>query len=275
MIAMIQALAVGNALRIILEVPAGASAMRLLRKVSDTFAGQDDAGAFLVSTDIQRGVLDSASLKNGTLYFYRAYYLVAGGWVASTTVSATPASTYVDRGGDVLTLVRERLDLGLQEEVRRKTLAHKNGHIPVLTAPPTFEDTLWPIVTVHLQNEAPEARGIGEQMFNEAFDSISNVWAEGEGWLARVQLTIMGWSLNPDSRIELRKALRRIVVANLPLFDFAGMVEIDFSQQDAEDFGSYSAPVYQVICTLSCLAPVAVGGTASGSIDDVTTELTE
>lgn len=275
MIAMIQALAVGNALRIILEVPAGASAMRLLRKVSDSFTGQDDAGAFLVSTEIQRGVLDSASLKNGTLYFYRAYYLMSGAWVASATVSATPASTYVDRGGDVLTLVRERLDLGLQEEVRRKKLSHKNGHIPVLTAPPTFEDTLWPIVTVHLQNEAPEARGIGEQMFNEAFDSISNVWSEGEGWLARVQLTIMGWSLNPDSRIELRKALRRIVVANLPLFDFAGMVEIDFSQQDAEDFGSYSAPVYQVICTLSCLAPVVVGGSADWAIEDVTTELSE
>lgn len=268
MISLIQPIAVGNALRVFLEVPAAASKLRLLRKVADTFAGQDDAGALLVSDVLERTALDMVGLVNGTLYYYRPYYWIAGAWSAGTTVTATPSATYADRGGDVLSLVRERIDLGLQVELARGTLAHEFGHIPVLTAPPIFEDTRWPIVTVHLQNEAPGERGVGEMPFPDEFDGDAGQWHESEGWLARVQVLIMGWSLNPDERIELRKALRRIVIANLTIFDFAGMIEVVFEQQDTEDFGSYSVPVYQVMSTLSCLAPVLVGSNV-GAIEDV------
>lgn len=272
MIAMIQPMAVGHALKVFLDVPANASRFRLLRKVTDTFTGEADPGAYLVSEDVGRAVIDSAGLMNGTLYYYRAYFLVDGAWQASPTVSATPAATYTDRSSDVLTVVRERLDLGLQVEVARGALVNDEGHIKVLTAPPIYEETVWPMVTVHLSNEAPGERAVGESPFPD--ESDGSEWTEDEGWLARVQLTIMGWSLNPDERIELRKALRRIVIANLSLFDFAGMVEIEFSQQDTEDFGSYNAPVYQVLCTFSCLAPVVVGSNV-GAIEEVTTTITE
>lgn len=267
MIAMIQPLAAGNALKVILDVPADASALRLLRRVTDAFTGQDDPDAYLVSDVLERATLDSVSLVNGTLYYYRPYYFIGSDWSAGTTVSATPAATYEDRTSDVLDIVRERLDLGLQVEVARTTLTHEQGHIKVLTAPPVLEDTVWPVVTVHLTNEAPGERGVGEM--SDEFEGDSN------GWLARVSLTIMGWSLNPDERIELRKALRRIVLANMGLFDFAGMVEIEFSQQDTEDFNSFGAPVYQTLCTFSCLAPVVVGSDLGTAIDDVTITITE
>ena len=268
MIARIQSLAAGNALRIFLEVPAAASKLRLLRKVSDTFAGHDDADAFLVTDELAAAPLDTADLLNGTLYYYRAYYLVGGTWEASQSASATPMATYADKGGDVLSLLRDRLDLGLQAEVARAKLVHPDGHIKVLTAPPIYEETTWPLVTVHLQNESPGERGIGEVLATDEFDEEAGTWSEGEGWLAGVQIIVMGWSLNPDERIELRKALRRIVVANLPVFDDAGMIEIQFAQQDTEDFGSFSAPVYQTLCTFSCTAPVLVGAEVA-AINDV------
>jgi hypothetical protein len=274
MIAMIQPLAAGNALRVILDVPAGASKCRLLRKVSDTFAGQDDPDALLVSDALERAALDTAGLVNSTLYFYRAYYFVAGVWVTGAAVSATPAATYEDRFGDVMSLVRERIDLGLQVEVQRGTLVHDQGHIKVLTAPPIFDDTVWPVVTVHLAGEAPAERAVGEMPFPDEFDEGSNQWAESEGWLARVQITIMGWSDNPDERIELRKALRRTVLANMPIFDFAGMVSIEFSQQDTEDFASWTIPVYQTLGTFSCMAPVVVGSNV-GAINEVHTTIVE
>jgi hypothetical protein len=266
MISLIQPLAAGNALRVFLQPPAGAASWRLLRKVADTFAGEADPDALLVYEGSDNVTLDITGLTNGTLYYYRPYYLFDATWVAGPTATATPNATYQQLGADVLSLVRERLDLGLQEELRRGTLLHDQGHIKVLTAPPTFEDTVWPVVTVHLGSEGPAERAIGEMIEVDEFSADS--WTEKEGWLARTQLNIMGWSENPDERIELRRALLRIVQANLPVFDFAGMVEIEFSQQDMEDFATFVVPVYQVLCTFSCLAPAQVGASV-GAIKEV------
>lgn len=272
MISLIQPVAAGNALRVFLQPPAGAVWWRLLRKVEDTFAGESDPDALLIYEGAEKVALDIAQLVNGRLYHYRPYYRVGAAWVPGDTVTATPNATYEGIGQDVLSLVRERLDLGLQAELARGTLTHDHGHIPVLTAPPIFEDTVWPIVTVHLSSDAPAERAIGELIETDEFDGSG--WTEKEGWLARTQLTIMGWSLNPDERIEVRKALRRVVQANLPIFDFAGMVEIEFSQQDTEDFANYGVPIYQVLCTFSCLSPVQVGAKV-GAIEEVTTSIVE
>lgn len=271
MISLIQPVAAGNALRIFLEPPTGARRWRLLRKLSDTFLGEEDTIRIYEGDD--KSILDTAGLVNSTLYYYRAYYFDGVAWTASVTASGTPASSYSDVYADVLSFVRERLDLGLQNEVARGNLLHDDGHIKVLTAPPTSEDTRWPVVTVHLQDESPAERGIAEMI--EADDDLGEEgWNEKEGWLARNQLSIMGWSLNPDERIELRKALRRIVLSNLPIFDYAGMSQIEFSQQDTEDFGSFGAPVYQVLCTLSCIAPVQVGAKVR-AIEEVYQTITE
>ena len=270
MISFIQPLAAGNALRISLEVPAGAKGMRLLRKVSDSFTGWNDPAALVVADEVDRSVLDTASLTNGALYYYRSYYFIGNAWVDSgATRSATPAATYRAIGGDVLSVVRERLDLGLQAEVARGTLTHDDNHIPVHTAPPVFEEVTWPIVTLHLQNDASGERAIGEMVNPDQFDPTAGTWGESEGWLKNVQLMVMAWSLNPDQRIELRKAIERIVIANLPVFDNAGMTQVQLSMQDTEDFESYSAPVYQAMGTFSCTAMIVVGSDVD-AISDVT-----
>lgn len=273
MISMIQSVAAGNALRVFLEPPAGARAWRLLRKLADTFTGESDPDAVVVHEGADKPVLDLLGLINGTLYYYRPYYFDGAAWSEGETVTGTPAATYVDGSTDALSVVRERLDLGLQVELARSTLVHEDGHISVLTAPPLMQDTRWPVVTVHLVEESPAERGIGEIVGIDEFSDNTGMWSEAEGWLAKVQLSIMGWCLNPDERIDLRKALRRILVTNLPVFDAAGLTELRFSQQDMEDFESFDAPVYQVMCTLDCMAPVRVSSTADAITDvDVTIE---
>lgn len=267
MIAMLQPLSVGNAIRVILDPPDGSLRWRILRKVSDTFTGESDPGALLVFEGAEKAALDTASLQNGTPYFYRAFYWNGTAWTSSASASATPNATYEDASTDVLEVVRDRLDKGLQIEVQRQTLVPQSGSISVLTAPPVFQDTRWPVVTVHLLHEGPHERGLGELLVPDTFDQADELWNESEGWLARVQLAVIGWSMNPDERIALRKALRGLIVANLPVFDSHGMVEIEFSQQDVDAVsGEYPAPVYQSAGTFTCMAPVIVGD----QVDEIT-----
>ncbi len=262
----------GNALRVFLQPPSGALRWRVLRKLADTFSGQSDPNAAVVHDGDDKVVLDADGLVNGTLYFYRPYYWTGAVWQAGASASSTPAASYEDNTPDVVTVVRERLAAGLLVEIQRNNLTHENGAIPVFTAPPAYGSARWPIVTVHLTSEDPAERFIGENLPPDVFDDGSDLWTESEGWLAKVELAIVGWSLNPDERIELRKALRRIVIANLGVFDGYGFVNANFTLSDMEDFESYEAPVYQVMCTFTCLAPVSVLSTV-GQIVDVTQQI--
>lgn len=279
MLSRIEPLSVGNALRVFFEPPAGTVRVRLLRRVVDAFTGYDDAQAKLVfSGDPEYSVLDSEFLENGQTYFYRAYYLVNGSWVASLSLSAIPNATYADASTDVLDVVRDRLAKGFRVEVARNVLASDadDQQIKVLNAPPMEESTRWPVVTVHLTSEAPANRALGEMIEPDDFDEIEGEWGSGEGWLAKVQLSIVAWSLNPDERIEMRKALRRLIIANLPVFDGHGMVEIEFSQQDIDAVsGEFAAPVYQVMNTFTCLAPVRVLNGPDKAILDVQSSFIE
>lgn len=260
MISLIMPLAVGNALTIRLAPPSGASEWRVLRKSSDSFIGHDDLEALTVFEGDYKSFIDDKFLQNGVPQFYKAYYRIGSNWVASETRTGTANASYDDASTDALEVVRDRLTWGLQEEVKRGVLyPSKLGSIPVLIAPPVFEDARWPMVSIHLTSEQPSTRGIGEMIDSDFIDD--DLWSEGEGWLASVQLAIIGWTQNPDERIELRKALRRIIVANLPVFDDHGMVQIEFSQQDVDAVsGEYPANIYQAACQLSCLAPVVVRG---------------
>ena len=266
-LAMILKPSAGNALRVFLQPPAGAARWRLLRKIDDTFTGPDDPDAAVVEDGDTRVPLDADGLVNGVTYYYRPYYWVASAWQAGDTASAAPAASYEDQTPDLIGIVRDRLAAGLLVELQRGTLTHENGAIPVFTAPPAYGAARWPIVSVHLSNEEPAERFIGESIGADVYSDADD-WTEAEGYLAKVELAIIGWSLNPDERIELRKALRRIVIANFPVFDGFGIVNINFSQQDMEDFENYEAPVYQAMCTFSCMAPVAVASGAT-PISDV------
>jgi hypothetical protein len=274
MISQIVPVAVGNALKIFLEPPVSAISWRLLRKDSDTFVDQDDPAAVCIygGSDMTC-VMDIHCLINGEPYCYCVFYFDGAAWTPSATVIATPGSSYADQSVDVLSVVRDRLDFGLSNEILLGNLSPASGFIAVLNAPPIFEETTWPVVTVHLTSDGSGERGIGELVFPDELDPESGQWAESQGWLARVQLAVVGWSKNPDERIALRKALRKIAIGNLEVFDSVGIVNIDFAQQDIDDLSGYPAPVYQVMCTFSCEAPAGVsqntallGGVANPSI---------
>jgi hypothetical protein len=267
---MVEPLPAGNAVRVFMAPPSTAKQWALLRKLTNDISGIADPGAFTVYRGSQlQVVLDTdPQLVNGTAYFYEEFDSTdAVNFTPSPSMSATPATTALDAGADVLSIVRERLALYLAAAVSAGTLQPQSGAIAVLTAPPLFEDTRWPVVTVHLRSEAAEIRGIGEDIAADVFDSIGNTWLESEGALDRVDLQVIAWSQNPDERIALRMALKAGIKANLPVFDDAGMDLIQWSFTDIEDFESYSSPVYQTVCSFSCIAPTIVSDTVAPIAD--------
>lgn len=269
MIFTVRPLPVGNALHLSLVPPSGATRWRLLRKGADDFTGESDPEAYVAYEGQDRAITDAHFLQNDIPAFYRAYYWDGSAWSASATASGTPRATYQDASTDALSVVRDRLEAGLAVEVGRGALQPAQGFIQVFTAPPVADGGVQlPVFTVHLENEDPGDRGIGEMVAADEFNSLSDTWSESEGWLAKVDLEIVAWSLNADERIELRKALRRILVANLPVFDSFGMVEITFSLRDMDALsGEYAANIYQVMCRFTCMAPVKVTNAADPITD--------
>lgn len=273
MISMVQPLPVGNALRLFLEPPAAATVWRVLRKGSDTFTGPDDAGAIVAYEGDSKVFLDVAFLQNSVMAFYRPYYSSDGGltWVDGPTSSGTPAADYEEATTDALDLLRARLEAGLKVECDRGNFATQNGYIQVVNASPSLErDLEFPLVTLHLESEDPVVRGLGEDIAGDQFDGIGGAWVDGEGWISDVRITLIGWSLNADERSELRKAIRRVVLANGPVFAEFGIVmpSLSLSDNDAVS-GEYPAPMYQVMGTFTCQAPVRVISTFSSVVEAV------
>lgn len=261
MITTILPLHVGNALRLFIQPPANAVRWKVLRKGQGIFSGHDDPSAIVAYEGDEHVVLDIAHLQNEVLAYYCPFYTADGTtWTAGPVASGTPAGTYEETTTDVLSELRTRLSVGLQIECERGNFLPAAGHIQVFTAPPSLEQNIsLPLVTVHLDNEEPAERAIGEYIGGDYFED--GEWSDGEGWLASVSVVIIAWSLNSDERLELRKAIRRLVIANLPVFDALGWSGIDLKQQDVDAIsGEYAAHIYQVMSTLTCLAPVRVAG---------------
>jgi hypothetical protein len=60
----------------------------------------------------------------------------------------------------------------------------------------------------------------------------------------------------------MRRALRAILQANLPVFDAAGLVTpvvVDAGSGGLPDLSA--APMFQTVCTFDCLAPASVQST--------------
>lgn len=263
-------------MRLILEPPANAVRWKLLRKGSDSFTDIDDAAAFLAFDGDDKVITDTGFLQNATMYFYRPFYTADGTtWTPGNTASGTPAATYAEDTSDAFSLVRDRLEAGLKVECDRGTFATELGYIQVYTAPPGMEDSLrFPLVTMHYEGTGRGESGIGESIGSDDFDAIGDDWSENEGWLSNDQIQVVGWCLNSDERVDLRKALRRIIIGNLSIFSAAGIDQVDFQQSDLDFLeGEFGAPMYQISCNFSCLAPVSVGG-RTPAVHDITIEAT-
>lgn len=285
MISLLKPLPVGNAVQITVDgLPATAVRWRLLRNTTGAFPAFNDPLSVLV-TDSAAGdplqLIDaSASLVNGTAFHYQLFYFDGAAWSVDPNAPATvtPATTYQDDSVDAQTIVADRLRLGIAAEIARGALTpapNNNDNIDVLTAPPNFDNTLWPVISVHMTNETPVNRAIGEGIATDTFDTETQLWDDHDGWQAKTQLTIVGWSLNSDERIVLRKAIRRIILANLAVFDTALLLQVELNQQDVEDQNNYPAVVYETVCLFSCVTPLAINAPGAPITDvEVTVTVT-
>jgi hypothetical protein len=247
----------GNAVHLSLSPPEGSVSIRVLRRWDDAFQGPEDAQAHVVFSGSPRiGVVDWLGLVNGVTVHYRLYSLSGDGqWSASDSVSETPQAEYHPVSMDALDLVRERIELGLNAQLSASRLTHPDNRFHVLTAPPVFNNVRLPVVVVMLSEDAPAEHYIGEFMGTETLEDDIRDY---HGWLSRVSLQAVAFSLNPDERRLLRRTLKDIVIANSTIMESAGLQNIDFSISDSEDFESHDAPLYIASGQFSCLAPSVV-----------------
>jgi len=253
------AVAAGNALRLVVTPPDGPVWWRVLRRTADAFTGAGDTGAVVVAdycTD--NAVLDTQALSNGTAYFYHAYFTADGvNFTDAPSVSAVPAPSYSDEAADPQLVLVERLAAGMAVEISAGRFEPASGTCPVVTSPYVLADKIsFPMISVHLDSVGPEVRGIGEAVFGGI--GGLGVPSDTDGWLSSYNLNAVGVSLNPDERISLRRAMRRVVQANLEIFDAAGMVNIGFAQQDSEDFDANAAPMFMTAGRFTCTAPTSI-----------------
>ncbi len=258
--------ACGNAIRLYLAPPVGAMYWRIHRSTQ-----KDMAGSHKVYEGTDEMVMDTLSLENGKPVYYQVEYELRSGSVTDPAIhSATPETTYDDQSPDVITILQERIKAGLIEEVKRGTLYNELGYIEVLTAPPSLQNNLsFPLVTLSLENESPSERSIGDVVDDEYYDEAAGEWSEQAGWIADVNISITGWSLNPTERIDLRNALRRILIANFSILASHGiqLPQVDFMDSDAVG-GEFDAPLYLVNGDFKCIAPVRVVMKSTAAILD-------
>ena len=272
MLSLAQPLHIGNAIRLHFSPPAGAVEWRVLRKETNDISGPSDVSAFVAYSGDDHVAVDATLLRNGLQQFYAPFWTSDNWatWTATDVVAATPQADYTEHTPDVLSFLRERIEAGLLVECQRGNFQTELGMIQVYTAPPSLErDLRFPLVTIHMEREGSGDRALGEVLSSDHFDAVGFDWDESEGWLSDESITIIGWSLNGDERNELRKALRRVLMGNMPVFEAFGWTRIDLHAEDIDAVnGEYPSPIYQTMNTFSCIAPVRVGGKVD-AISDV------
>lgn len=230
-----------------------------MRRMDEAFRDENDPDAVCIYDGCdEKTFLDTHFLTNGKTYFYRLFCKAGETWMVDDTKSAVPECTFTSGGEDPQLILRDRLDYGLAELLKRRQLHHPHGKIPVLTAPPTFDGTTFPVVVVQFTSGASAEYGVGD-FLGESLDEDDDEWEIDEGWLSQVQLTVVAWSLNADERIRLRRAIEYLLIANMSVLDASGISQISLQQSDHEDYQSYAVPMYQSVSTISCLAPRYVG----------------
>lgn len=253
----LQAIACGNAIRLMVQPTAGESRWRVLRKEANDFSGADDPSAFLVHDGADQFVTDARLLVNGVTYYYAVFGYTSGAWGVPVVASAVPSSNFKDVSVDALELVRERIDVTLHAMIARGLAALSTPTIPVMSIPFYTQGGTLPVVTVLYGGSQAVSHGIGEQVGWDEHEGSR--WFEPHGWHESTSIEISAWSLNAEERNSLRVALKAVIAANLGVLEDQGlnMVEVQ-SVQDSEDMQSMNVPIYQTVFRLGYQSVVAV-----------------
>jgi hypothetical protein len=268
MISLLSSYPSGNAVSILLNPPSTAVKWRVLRNLTGVFVDQDDAT--LIYEGDEKLITDIAAIDNGIKVYYQPFYWNGAAWSTAEAKDITPGMSMVNRSVDVHSLVRDRVDAGLNALLARGDIQHQNGIIPVLTASPQIEDALFPLVTVHQNSDSPEHQFIGAQ-FEPDYTDDDGMIIDVDGYYSRFNIDVVAWSLNGDERKLLRNALKLVLTSNIEIFAANGIEEIEFDYSDQDDFETYQSPMYTVRCAIRCLAPTAVTGKAPAIVDVITT----
>jgi len=266
-IAFYEAAIAGNAVKLTISPSDKATSIRVLRKTVDSFSDENDPAATVVLNELATACIDTDQLVNGTNYYYLDFELISGSWVAGKSVLVVPASAYIDESVDIVSMLLDRIQLGVDEEILAERIKPSSKTIKVVNSPPLFDNVSWPIVGIHLDSESPHTRSIGE---NYDFDTeISNGVDERRGFYSESNVSIVAWSANPDQRILMRNIIRRILIANSEVFSMRFGVSLpEATFRDDEDFQSWSIPVYMSHCSFRCIAQSGVKST-TGKVADV------
>lgn len=238
-----------------LDPPIGPSHLRLVRRYDDDFpASPTGAGNIeIYAGPLTAGVLDWHEVVPGVVHWYAPYYLTGLTWTRGDERSITPTIQTHAPTLDSLDVIRERIEVGLNALLADNHLRHPAQHFSVLTAPPLLEDTVFPAVAVHLNQATTDQHFIGGFIGNSTTEA-GQVRID-EGWWSRYQVQIEAWSLNPDERRLLRRAFRDILVAGRDVLELLGLMELEVTWIDDEDFLPNNAPLYHTAAKLSYLSP--------------------
>ncbi len=246
-----------------LEPPVGPSHLRLVRRYNQVFpALPTGAGnTEIYAGPLTAGVLDWHEVLPGAVHWYAPYYLTGTTWTLGTAHSITPTVQTHAPTLDSLDVLRERVEVGLNALLADGYLRHPRNQFSVLTAPPALEDACFPAVAVHLDQARADTHFIGGFIGNDTTET--GQVSTNEGWWSRYQVQVEAWSLNPDERRLLRRALRDILVSGRDVLELIGLMELEVSLADSEDFQSYSAPLYHTLAKLTYLAPDVIWSEAA------------
>lgn len=247
--------AAGEAVKLYVTPPAGASYWRILRKSASAITGVDDSSAVMIAERTRcEMVLDWEGLENGTTYTYAVFYWVGGEWTAPDTATAVPAASYSGGGVEPVRMILDRLKSGFDAEIAAGTFATPSGLIDTHANPLMLPDNMtFPCVGVHLDSSAPDEFAIGDVLRPDSDngDGTISVW-EGTVWTYR--LSAVGISLNQMERLSLRQVIGRVLSANHEIFELMGLQDMTFSQSDHEDLQQNNAPLYLTTAAISCHA---------------------
>lgn len=258
MIAVIYALSSGKAVGIFLNPPGTALMWRVIRSERDEFLANENTMGLIYEGN-ERGCVDIGGLSNGRTYYYKPFYYDGVKWTGFPSKSIVPGFTMIDRSVDVLSLLRDRIDTGLNDLIKTGQLTHPNNIAPVVTESPQIQDINLPCVTLHISSDSDESRFLGD-MFEPDIDAGIGFVDEITGYYSRYTLEIVVWAKNGDERLAYRKALKALFIGNTLIFSEFGLEEMHFSFSDSEEFDLYQFPTYMSVCTFSCLAPSAISG---------------
>jgi hypothetical protein len=210
--------------------------------------------------------IQDLTARNGNTYHYQAYTLNGTSWqVSGEAVSIAVKSDYLPAGPDVRSLLRERLEVGIQDYRDRKLISINGPPVPVRLAPPVYGQDPMPLVSIHATNESPRERGIGDNLDPSAEDT---------GWLTTHQFDVVVWCQNPDERHFLGRAVRAILFANLTLLDNEGVQLAEFSSQDMDMLPpQFPAPIYTSQISFSCMSAQSVYRDPTQAVRVVTVQI--